>query len=142
MVPDSTCRPEDTAANTRRNSMVLAEDSRYFANATDVLRSPDPTRHKIMPRRSSYFDTPHVQVAHSGGVVLETSPPEPPDYTIPHQLSVLHRSSESVYTSQSLPTVSKDLKTLTRTVSREHGTLSQSVKRRPSLPFQSPVKMR
>ncbi|KAK4544968.1 hypothetical protein LTR36_003873 [Oleoguttula mirabilis] len=146
VVPDSTCSTEHTVANTRRNSkrhhsMIDAEDSRYFAQAEDTLRSPDPAKHTIMRRRSSYFSDPYVQVADSERVILETSP-EPPNFAEARQLTALRVSSESVYTSQSLPTVSRDLGALTRTVSREHGTLSQSIRRRPSLPFQSPTKVR
>ncbi|KAK5136647.1 hypothetical protein LTR08_002661 [Meristemomyces frigidus] len=152
IVPESTYGVEDTAANTRRNSrrrttMVdIEEDSRYFAQASGALRAPDPATHKVMPRRkpSSYFDNSYVQVEDSERVILETSPQlEARDYTAASQLGVLRQDAEVIWTSrQSLPTVPRDLKSLTRTVSRENGTVSQSVKRRPSLPFHSPTKMR
>ena len=141
VVPDSTTMPEQTAANTRRNSMVDAAESTYFTKAANILRSPDPTRHKIIPRRrSSYIDRADVQVVNSEAAVPETFL-EPPEYTTLSDLNVLRRSSEAVWTSSSLPTAVKDLKTLTRSVSREHGTLSQSMRRRPSLPFQSTNKI-
>lgn len=139
VVPESTTREEHTQANTRRNSMIdLAEESGYFSNAARTLREPSVTNHRIVPRRSIYFDSARVQVPDSESAVPETSP-EPPDYTNASQLKMLQRADEAVYTSQSLPTASRDLRTLTRSVSREHGTLSQAVRRRPSLPFQSPV---
>ena len=96
-----------------------------------------------MPRRQSrYFDEACVQVPDSKRAVPETSP-EPPDYTNGSQLAVLRRTSEAVWTSvESLPTTRpRDLGVLTRTESREHGTVSQTRgSRRPSLPFRSPMK--
>ena len=142
LVTNSTIRPEETAANTRRNSLIEIGESRYFTDAANALRAPDPARHQIVPRRrSSYFDHREVEVLDSDRIVPETSP-EPPDYTNASDLSVLRGSSEAARISSSLPRVTKDLKTLTRSVSREYGTVSQSVRRKPSLPFQSPAKVR
>ncbi|TKA76638.1 hypothetical protein B0A55_04931 [Friedmanniomyces simplex] len=135
-VPGSTFHPEDTAANTRRNSVVVA--------AAEQLDLPDPGRHIIVRRRrSNYSGKAQIQIPNSERAVPETSP-EPPNYTNGSQLAVLRRTSENVWTSsQNLPTAApRGLKALTRNVSREHGTLSQSGRggRRPSLPFQSPSK--
>ena len=159
---ESRYNAEDTAANTRRNSSIRRcsvvvdleeENSRYFAHASNALCAPelDPAAHTIMPRRrttpASYFydsDSEDVQVEDSGRVVPETSPPAA-EYTSANQLSVLRQDAEAVWTSaQSVTTVTpKDLRSLTRTVSRENGTMSQSVvRRRPSLPFQSPRTVR
>ncbi|KAK3112172.1 hypothetical protein LTR53_011830 [Teratosphaeriaceae sp. CCFEE 6253] len=141
MVPESTFRPEDTEANTRRNSTAVhADDSRYFTTASQMLDVPDTSRHYNIRRRSAYFDEPRVLVADSERAVPETSP-EPVDYTNASQLAVLRRTAGNVWTSDGVPTVAKDLGALTRNVSREHGTLSQSRRRRPSLPFQSPMKL-
>ena len=142
-VPDSTTRPEETAANTRRNSIVDISESRYFTDAASALRAPDPARHKVVPRRPSCFrnDEAEIEIFDTDAVVTETSP-EAPAYMDMSDLHVLRRSSEAVWTSSSLPRPATDLKTLTRSVSRENGTLSQCVRRRPSLPFQSPTKVR
>jgi len=121
--------------------MAEVDDSCYFATASDSLRAPDQTKHKVVPRRSSYFNNSSIQVADSERAVPGT-PREPSDHTSASQLHVSRRNSESIYTSQSVPVVAKPLKILTCDVSREHGTMSQSVRRRPSLPFQSPTKVR
>ncbi|KAK3721067.1 hypothetical protein LTR37_003357 [Vermiconidia calcicola] len=143
MVPDSTTRPEETAANTRRNSVVDVSESRYFSDAINLLSAPDPARHKVVPRRrSSYCEHgfQEVEVPDTDRAIPETSP-QSNDYVNFQDLNVLRRSSEAVWTS-SLPRASKNLQALTRSVSREHGTLSQSVRRRPSMTFQSPTKVR
>ncbi|KAK4900601.1 isopentenyl-diphosphate delta-isomerase idi1 [Elasticomyces elasticus] len=145
IISDTIHRLEDTAANTRRNSMVVeANDSRYFASAAEQLAVPDPEKHQIVRRRRSNWnsaDSNHnVQVEDSEQIIPETSP-GPPDYTNSTQLAVLRRTSENVWVSQSAPTIQKDLKALTRTVSREHGTVSQSRRRKISLSFQSPTKV-
>ena len=140
---DSSTRPEETAANTRRNSLVNTLESRYFTDAASALQDPDPARHKIIPRRTSNFtyEDQNVDVLDTDGLVPETSP-ETPNYVNTSDLIVLRRSSAAVWTSSSAPRASMDLKALTRSVSREHGTLSQSVRRRISQPFQSPTKLR
>ena len=144
LAPDSTSfRLEDTEANTRRNSrLVEVDDSRYFAAAAlELLDVPDPSKHQYVRRRSAYFDPAAVEVPDSGRVIPETSPQQPGDFANTSQLALLKRTSETVWTSQSLPAAPKNLKALTRTVSMENGTLSQSRRRRPSLPFQSPSKV-
>ncbi|KAK5674547.1 isopentenyl-diphosphate delta-isomerase idi1 [Elasticomyces elasticus] len=143
IISDTIYRLEDTAANTRRNSMVVeANDSRYFASAAEQLAVPDPEKHQIVPRRRSNWNAAdyYVQVEDSEQIIPETSP-GPPDYTNNSQLAVLRRTSENVWVSQSAPTIPKDFKALTRTVSREHGTVSQSRRRKISLPFHSPTKV-
>lgn len=140
-----TTQVEHTASNTRRNSTVELSESRYFTDATDMLRRADPSKHQIIRRRrSSYFDE-EVEMLDSGGIVTETSPSPEPEmldtYSTTSNLSVLRRQSEVEWTSsQRLPTAPRDLGALTRSVSRGHGTLSQSARRRRSLPFQSPRK--
>ena len=145
MVPESTTTLEQTAANTRRSSIVDLDESRYFAVASNALHESDPARHIIIPRRPSHFNYAEVEVPDSDRIIPETSPART-RYTDP-QLNVLRRTSEAVWTSSSCNTghTTKnpaDLKTLTRSVSREHGTLSQAVRRRPSLSFHSPTKIR
>lgn len=144
-VDASTTPAEQTAANTRRNSTVELSESRYFTDAADMLRKADPTKHKIVPRRrSSYFDD--VEMLDSQAVIPETSTPQSDaemlDFNETSHLAVLRRTAEAEWTLQSLPKESRDLRTLTRSVSRGHGTLSQSTRRRPSLPFQSPTKVK
>lgn len=146
--PDT--RPEATFANTRRNSTVDLEDGRYFANAADRLQVPDGSPVIIKQRtsdrfaRSPYFaPQKEIQVPDSDLVIPETSQAQPVRYGEEPQLNVLKRGPEAMWTSsQSLSRPARDLKSLTRTISREHGTLSQSVRRRPSMPFQSPTKVR
>lgn len=142
-VPEATTQPEHTAANTRRNSTVELSESRYFTDAADMMLNVDPTKHKIVPRRrSSYF---YQETSDGSSTTPEATPAldaEMLDYAATSDLEVLRRSSEAEWTSQSLPTASRDLGSLTRSVSGAFGTLSQSVRRRPSLPFQSPTKMR
>ncbi|KAK1060612.1 hypothetical protein LTR74_011745 [Friedmanniomyces endolithicus] len=147
LVAESAFHPKNTAANTRRNSQVAvapASESRYFTAAAQQLDIPDPDRHMIVPRRRSrYFDEACVQVPDSERAIPETSP-SPPDYTDASQLAVLRRTSEAVWTSvESLPTTGpRGGGGLTRTVSREHGTMSRSGgSRGPSLPFRSPTKV-
>ncbi|KAK0301083.1 hypothetical protein LTR54_000650 [Friedmanniomyces endolithicus] len=147
LVAESAFHPKNTAANTRRNSQVAvapASESRYFTAAAQQLDIPDPDRHMIVPRRRSrYFDEACVQVPDSERAIPETSP-SPPDYTDASQMAVLRRTSEAVWTSvESLPTTGpRGGGGLTRTVSREHGTMSRSGgSRGPSLPFRSPTKV-
>jgi len=122
--------------------LVEVDDSRYFAAAAlELLDVPDPSKHQYVRRRSAYFDPAAVEVPDSGRVIPETSPQQPGDFANTSQLALLKRTSETVWTSQSLPAAPKNLKALTRTVSMENGTLSQSRRRRPSLPFQSPSKV-
>lgn len=142
--------PDATFANTRRNSMVDLDESRYLASAADRLQAPDGGPVVIKQRtsdrfaRSPYFAPPkEIQVPDSDLVIPETSQMQPMRYGEESQLNVLKRGSEAMWTSsQSLSRPARDLKSLTRTVSREHGTLSQSMRRRTSMPFQSPTKVR
>ncbi|USW57290.1 hypothetical protein Slin15195_G106090 [Septoria linicola] len=137
----------------RRNTEVeLADESHYFSHATGKLRDQSQSKPRIIKqrsseaRRASYYSQQGVPIPDSDDAVLETSTavretsPEHLDYTSFSKLNVLKRNAETTWSS-SLPKTPRDLKTLTRTVSREHGTLSQSTRRKPSLPFQSPVKV-
>ena len=139
-------RPEATAANTRRNSTVeIDNESHYFTRAAHTLHAhPDPSKHRIVPRRhSSYFSNyPRIEVAGSERNVPETSPAQVPRYAPTSQVHGLSLGGKGIPTfPANLPVA--DLKALTRSISREYGTLSQSVvKRRPSLPFQLPTKIR
>ena len=121
--------------------------------AADMLRQPTGlTKPRIIKQRTSelrrqrshYFHEPKdIQVLDSETRVMETSPEPQVDYTNFSTRNVLRQGSDAVWTSsQSIPRAPMDLKSLTRSVSREHGTLAQSVRRRPSLPFQSPTKVR
>ena len=131
-------RPHNTASNTRRNSAIaLDEQNHYFTSATSHLDS-SPLPHRIIRLKSNQ---PRVQIPYSGYTVPETSP-EHPDYTNATQLHVLRRNQETSWTSNRMPAPPRDMTTLTRTVSQEHGTLSQAVRRRRSMPFQGPTKLR
>lgn len=141
-MPDNTTDPEKTAANTRRNSFIDLEASRYFNAAAALLDDvPEPRKNMIMPRRkSSYYADPWVEVPATEDFIADTSP-QRADYTTQSDLAILRRGPDAIWMS-STHAVPKDLKSLTRSGSREHGTLSQSCRRRPSLPFQSPTKLR
>ncbi|KAK5107627.1 hypothetical protein LTR62_000962 [Meristemomyces frigidus] len=142
LIPDSTTQPSQTEADTRRNSMVAVEiqESHYFTNAIGVFESPDPATRSAVPRRKSghgYFDD--IQVLYSEAVVLETSQS---DHV--HGEPAMELFREDMCSSQTVPRPSRslDLRALTRTVSREHGTVSQPVRRKSSsLAFRSPLEM-
>ena len=138
-VSSDTNRSESTAANTRRNSMVDVKESRYFSAAKAQLES-FPTKHTVICKNSSsrFYDT--VEVPYSDEMVLETSPKKP-DYTNRSQLHLLKRTNEALWTSSAALEPETDLGSLTRSVSKGNGTLSQSVRRRSSLRFQSPKKV-
>lgn len=130
LMPEVTYRPDDLEGNTRRNSRhaVNVEDSRYFSEASQILRDQDESNHKILPRRnvSTYF-----------GRDDEKQDPG-------HHEEQLHGSrhdEEVLRDPSSSPRPERDLKTLTRRVSRANGIMSQSVRRRPSLGFESPFKI-
>ncbi|KAM0717355.1 hypothetical protein Q7P37_007207 [Cladosporium fusiforme] len=129
-------RPENTAANTRRNSMVLVEESRYFSSAKDQLTSSSPPQHKIIRKKSNSRTYAPIEVPYSDDFVPETSPGKVDHADTGH---LLRRTSEAVWTTTAAPLPPRDLRNLTRTVSRDNGTLSQSVRRHRSLPFQSPM---
>ncbi|KAI7164677.1 hypothetical protein KC343_g14578 [Hortaea werneckii] len=130
LMPEVTYRPDDLEGNTRRNSRhaVNVEDSRYFSQASQILRDPDESNHKILPRRSrsTYF-----------GREDEKRAPGHHD----EQLHGSRHDEEVLRDPSSSPRPERDLKTLTRRVSRANGTMSQSVRRRPSLGFESPFKI-
>ena len=138
-ISSDTNRPESTAANTRRNSMVDVEESRYFSAAKEQLDSTT-TKPTIIRKKSSSRFFPPIEVPYSDEMVLETSPKKS-DYTNKSQLHLLKRTNEALWTSSAAPVPQTDLASLTRSVSRDNGTLSQSVRRRSSLRFQSPNKL-
>lgn len=138
-ISSDTNRPESTAANTRRNSMVDVEESRYFSAAKEQLDSTTTKPTIIRKKSSSRFFAP-IEVPYSDEMVLETSPRKS-DYTNKSQLHLLKRTNEAMWTSSAGPVPQTDLASLTRSVSRENGTLSQSVRRRSSLRFQSPKQL-
>lgn len=143
----------------RRRTAVMVEDNNasYFGTAADQLQHPQQQA-MLQPRRSNRPDAAashffaqrrreaELHVLDSSRAVPETSPERKTDYMtdLGMSLNVVRSNQGTMWTSsQSLPTAkpSKDLKSLTRSVSREYGTLSQSRRRRPTLPFQSPVKV-
>jgi hypothetical protein len=154
-IAEGTTSKEYTFVNTRRNSIITTEDSHYFNAATSMLRrGQDQARQsggRIVTQNandtaaSAYFarQRREIHVLDSETVIPETSPEiRLRDYTAGQGLRMLQISLENRSSlSAALPAVPRDLKTLTRNVSREHGTLSQAAKRRPSLPFQSPTKV-
>lgn len=139
-------QPESTAANTRRNSVVPMEESRYFSQAGDQLASSSPSRDKILRKKSNTRTYAPIQVPFSDEIVPETSPRKEgvggdDRVAAAAPARLLRRTSEAAWFSStnqySLP--ARDLRDLTRSVSKENGTLSQSVRRRRSMPFRSPV---
>ncbi|KAI7532182.1 hypothetical protein KC331_g13720 [Hortaea werneckii] len=130
LMPDITYRPDDLEGNTRRNSRhaVNVEDSRYFSQASEILRNPDISNHQILPRRtrSKHFsreDEEQVEGYHDG------------------QLRESRQDAEFGRDPQSSSKPESDLKSLTRQVSRANGTMSRSVRRRSTLGFESPFKI-
>ncbi|RMX73951.1 hypothetical protein D0869_13092 [Hortaea werneckii] len=130
LMPNVTYRPDDLEGNTRRNSRhaVNVEDSRYFSQASEILRNPDISNHKILPRRtrSNYFSRQNeeqVEAYHNG------------------QLHGSRQDAELMLNPQNPPKPERDPKSLTRQVSRANGTTSQSVRRRSTLGFESPFKI-
>jgi hypothetical protein len=128
-------RPESTAANTRRNSTIEVEQSRYFSFAKDQLdeslEAPVVIRKKS---GSSRYYAP-IEVPYSDDMVPETSPKEVVSYTDARQLHTLKRTREATWTSSAMLVTETDLRSLTRSVSRNNGTLSQSVRRGRSMRF-------
>ena len=55
-IPDSTTMPEQTAANTRRNSIVDLSESRYFTSASNALDQP------IQHTTSSFLGAHHTSI--------------------------------------------------------------------------------
>ncbi|KAI7513513.1 hypothetical protein KC347_g1418 [Hortaea werneckii] len=130
LIPEITYRPNDLEGNTRRNSRhaVNVEDSRYFSQASEILRDPGESNHKILPRRkrSIYFGGEYEKQVEG------------------HHDEPLHGSRQDaggLRDSQSSPRPETNLKTLTRQVSMANGTMSQSVRRRSTLGFDSPFKI-
>lgn len=130
-------RPESTAANTRRNSMVKVHESRYFTSAKEHLDSIE-TSHPVVRKKSN---SRYIEIPYSDDFVPETSPMKV-DYSNAGQMHMLRRGSEAVWLSKVLPSRQTDLRQLTRMVSEENGTLSQAVRRRSSLSFRSPAVIR
>ncbi|RMY42386.1 hypothetical protein D0865_12010 [Hortaea werneckii] len=130
LMPNVTYRPDDLEGNTRRNSRhaVHVEDSRYFSQASAILRDPDESNHKILPRRT--------RSNHSNREDEEQVEAYPHE-----QLHGPRQDREFVRDPQSSPKPERDLKSLTRQVSRANGTMSQSVRRRSTLDFDSPFKI-
>jgi protein tyrosine phosphatase len=123
--------------------MTDVEESRYFNAAKDQLDSQGdstPTKQTIIRKKSSSRFFYPIEVPYSEEVVRETSP-QKPDYTNTSQLHVLRRTNEAFWTSSAAIVPQTDLRSLTRSVSKDNGTLSQSVRRRSSLRFQSPMKV-
>ncbi|PPJ59960.1 hypothetical protein CBER1_11033 [Cercospora berteroae] len=188
---ESNTHPENTAANTRRNSIRIAEESHYFnvhsnddaeneqhseeeqeptprrrnteinldesrcfSQAAGRLQQESSKKPRIIKqrsteaRRASWLSQQKVLITDSDTAVLESSTDAqevssgPPDYTNFSKQNVLMRNGDTTWTSSDIPRMYKDLKTLTGTVSQEHGTLSQSVRRKSSMSFRSPTKVK
>ncbi|GAB7361770.1 hypothetical protein MBLNU230_g1814t1 [Neophaeotheca triangularis] len=139
----ATTRPEDTGSNTRRNTLTQAASSRYFTTAQDELTSPDgestprPGTNKKVRRQSTFLDLEYE---------LHTLPDDSgvdgsANFTGSGQLYSLSKTEDVVYTSSCRGFAEAgDLKSLTRRVSKEFGTLSQSVRRGSGSGFRSPWK--
>lgn len=151
--------PYHTTTRRRKTAVTLEDDNAsYFGVASNQLQqaqkeSKPPNRHTSHrpDLAASHFFAQRrreaeLHVLDSSRVVPETSSPRKKDFMtdIGMSLNVVRRDEETTWTSsQSLPSVQppKSLKSLTRSVSKEFGTMSQAGRRRPSLPFQSPVKV-
>jgi hypothetical protein len=128
--------PESTAANTRRNSTIEVDQSRYFSSAKDQLEKSleGPVVIRKKSGSSSRYYAP-IEVPYSDDMVPETSPRKVVNYTDARQLHTLKRTHEAMWTSSAVPVPETDLRSLTRSVSRNNGTLSQSVRRGSSMRF-------
>lgn len=135
----SACRKEARSPNHRQRTMIdLDSNDGYFSTASNMLRDPTSGRPRILKHRSSQLRRSYlarqdeIQVPDSNDYVPET------DLFVPETSLGLGTSSLG------LPKAPKpkDLRGLTKAVSRDAGTLSQSVRRRPTLPFNSPTKLR
>ena len=133
-VSSENTRPESTAANTRRNSTIKVEQSRYFDSAKDQLDTSLEAPVVIRKKSGSRFYAP-IEVPYSDDMVPETSPRKVVNYTDTRQLHALKRTHDAVWTSSAMPVPETDLRSLTRSVSRNNGTLSQSVRRGSSMRF-------
>ncbi|KAI7089941.1 hypothetical protein KC356_g1986 [Hortaea werneckii] len=106
LMPEVTYRPNDLEGNTRRNSRhaVNVEDSRYFSQASEILRDPDGSNYKTLPHRNRSI--------HFGG--------EDEEHVEGHHDEPLHGSRQDaggLRDLQSSPRPETNLKTLTRQVS-------------------------
>jgi hypothetical protein len=128
-------RPESTAANTRRNSTIEVDQSRYFSSAKDQLDTSLEAP-VVIRKKSGYsgYYAP-IEVPYSDDIVPDTSTGKVVNYTDARQLHTLKRTHEAMWTSSAVPVPETDLKSLTRSVSRNNGTLSQSVRRGSSMRF-------
>jgi hypothetical protein len=124
-------RPESTAANTRRNSTIEVEQSRYFSSAKEQLDESLEQPVVIRKKSGSRFYA-LIEVPYSDDMVPETSVA---NYTEARQLHTLKRTREAMWTSSAAPVPETDLRSLTRSVSRNNGTLSQSVRRGSGMRF-------
>jgi hypothetical protein len=122
-------RPESTAANTRRNSTIEVDQSRYFSSAKDQLDTSLEAP-VVIRKKSGYsgYYAP-IEVPDSDDIVPDTSPGKVVNYADARQLHTLKRTHEAMWTSSAVPVPKTDLRSLTRSVSRNNGTLSQSVRR-------------
>lgn len=124
----------------RTNVVLEDHNGSYFHAASHQLHSqrqaaaPQIMRTNYSDAAASHFFNQRrreseFQILDSSRAVPETSPQRKKDYmtNLGMSLNVVHRDGDTTWTSsQSLPTVKplKDLKSLTRSVSREYGTLS------------------
>ena len=136
-VSSQSTRPESAAANTRRNSTIEVKQSRYFSAAKDQLDTTSLEAPVVTRRKSGSRFYASTEVSYSDDMVPETSPKN--NYTDTTQLHMLKRTHEAVWTSSVVPVPETDLRSLTRSVSRNNGTLSQSEGRRSNMQFQDPV---
>ncbi|KAK4984802.1 hypothetical protein LTR50_006372 [Elasticomyces elasticus] len=137
------------------NQEVEPTKSNYFASAARTLSTSDSSPHKILRRRSKPPTPPRLSIGTPSKYHnTEENTPQLPNETAPYSLqssatttnksplpptSIIH-TQESTYWSSAKPvSTSKDLTSLTRTVSRDFGTLSGRG-RRPSLPFVPPLR--
>lgn len=134
-VVDSTCRLAETASNTRRNSLVDAEEGNYFVEAASLLDVFDPARHQIIPRRPSYHLNENVEVLGTGRAVPETSPEPPslPRYTHHGRHDLLGESRDAQTTSRPPPAAPRNIRGATLVVDPDHVELKQSIRRTMSL---------
>ncbi|KAK5007679.1 hypothetical protein LTR28_004978 [Elasticomyces elasticus] len=144
-----------TPTESEPNQEIDPTRSNYFASAARTLSTSGSSPRKILRRRSKPPTPPRPSIGTPSKYHnTEKDTPRLPNETFscslqssattinkfpPPPTSIIH-SQKSTYWSSAKPTSpSKDLTSLTRTVSRDFGTLSGRA-RRPSLPFVPPLR--
>jgi hypothetical protein len=111
---------------------MKVEQSGYFSAAKDQLDVSSLESPVVIRKKSGSRYYAPIEVTYSDDMAPETSVV---NYTDTRQLHTLKRTREAVWTSSAVPVPETDLKSLSRSVGRNNGTLSQSTRRGSSNRF-------